>query len=477
MAAVPSDPERPGPAAALRRAARLAVAAQALLLLAALRHHFVWGDSPRLPFSLQPLLAAFEAACLVGFAWLGGLAWWRGTNLAAAASPGLRPLWRLSLPIVVVALLVPPFLSMDVVDYVMRGRILTVHGGNPYVQVANDFPADPFLGFGDAGWKAFPLPYGPLVAAVQGAVAWLAHQVPGLSPRVELGVAVVLFKGLFALCLLGAASVARGIAAVLAPERRDAAFVGVLWSPLLLSECLGQVHNDALLLLAMLVAVRLLLAGRIAVGVVAMAVGVLAKVVPAALGPLWLAFSLRRRRLPSFVVGSVAAALLTVAASLPFFVDPAARQFLERQSGVLGASCAWALSQGLGLCDVGAALWLGRLAVLAAVGFAVVRIWQKAEPAVLIRCSAGVLAIAACSLGVFGPWYHVWWAPLALLGGPGFLHRFAVAVTVLHPLGYLVWTGLRRLDDPHQWVMLLAGVLVPAAAAIAWRRRAAPPAG
>jgi hypothetical protein len=146
-----------------------------------------------------------------------------------------------------------------------------------------------------------------------------------------------------------------------------------------------------------------------------------------------------------------------------------ARQFLERQSGVLGASCAWALSHGLGFVDVGASLWLGRIAVLAAVGFAVARIWRAAEPATLIRCSAGVLAVGACSLGVFGPWYHVWWAPLALLGGPGFLHRFAVAVTVLHPLGYMVWSGLRRLDAPHQWTMLAAGVLLPAAIAL-WRR-------
>lgn len=458
---------------ALRRAARLAVLAQLLLLLASLRHHFVWGDSPNLPFSLRPLLSVFEAACLVGFAYCGGLAWWRGMQAAGSARPAPRALFLLSLPIVVAAMLVPPFLSMDVVDYVMRGRILCVHGGNPYIQVAVDFPADPFLAFGDAGWKAFPLPYGPLVAAVQGAVAWLAHQVPGLSPRVELGVAVVLFKVLFALCLLGAAAAARGIAAVLAPERREAAFVGVLWSPLLLSECLGQVHNDALLLLAMLAAARLLLADRIAAGVVAMAGGVLAKVVPAALGPLWLAYSLARRRLPAFVGGSVAAALLTVGASLPFFVDPLARQFLERQSGVLGASCAWALSHGLGLVDVGASLWLGRLAVLAAVGFAVARIWRAAEPAVLIRCSAGVLAVGACSLGVFGPWYHVWWAPLALLGGPGFLRRFAVAVTVLHPLGYVVWSGLRRLDAPHQWTMLAAGVILPLAVALLWRPRRA----
>ena len=462
---IPIDPER-----SLVRAARHVLLAQGLLILAALRHHFVWGESARLPFSLRPLLDALEAGCVVGAAWFGAVGWWRGMA-AAASGPGLPRLLRLSWPIVLAAMLVLPFLSIDVVDYVMRGRVLALHGGNPYVQVATDYPADPFVQFGDQAWKSFPLPYGPVLANLQGAVAWLAHQVPGLSPRAELVVAVGLFKVLFAAAVLAAALVARSIAGVLQPERRDAAFVGVLWSPLVLGECLGQAHNDALLLLLVLLAVRLLVQDRLATGTLAYGGAVLAKIVPAALGPLWLVWAWRRGRLVGFAGGVVATLALAALCYVQFFRDPAALHFLERQSGVLGASPVW-LANACGL-DLGVAIGLGRVAVVLAAMVATVWLWRRPTADVLLRSSSGVLAVAAASLGVFGPWYHLWWAPLALLAGDGFLRRFAIAATALSPLGYLVWAGLRRLDVPHQAVMLALGLVLPCVVAVVAGRRTA----
>lgn len=462
---VPTEVER-----SLRRAARQVLMAQGLLILAALRHHFVWGESARLPFSLRPLLDALEAGCVVGAAWLGAVGWWRGMA-AAASGPGLSRLLRLSWPIVLAAMLVLPFLSIDVVDYEMRGRVLALHGGNPYVQVATDYPADPFVQFGDQAWKSFPLPYGPVLANLQGAVAWLAHQVPGLAPRAELVVAVGLFKLLFAAAVLAAALVARSLAGVLQPERRDAAFVGVLWSPLVLGECLGQAHNDALLLLLLLLSVRLLLVERLAAGTLVFGGAVLAKIVPVALGPLWLVWAWRRGRLAAFAGGTLASLALAGLCYLQFFRDPEALRFLERQAGVLGASPVW-LANACGL-DLGVAIGLGRAAVVAAAVAATIWLWRRPTPDVLLRSSALVLAVAAASLGVFGPWYHLWWAPLALLAGDGFLRRFAIAATALSPLGYLVWVGLRRLDAPHQAVMLGLGLLLPLVVALVAGRRSA----
>lgn len=462
---VPTEVER-----SLGRAARYVLLAQGLLILASLRHHFVWGESARLPFSLRPLLDALEAGCVVGAAWFGAVGWWRGMAVAASG-PGLPRLLRLSWPILLAAMLVLPFLSIDVVDYVMRGRVLALHGGNPYVQVATDYPADPFVQFGDQAWKSFPLPYGPVLANLQGAVAWLAHQVPGLSPRAELVVAVGLFKVLFAAAVLAAALVARSIAGMLQPERRDAAFVGVLWSPLVLGECLGQAHNDALLLLLVLLAVRLLVQERLATGTLAYGGAVLAKIVPAALGPLWLVWAWRRGRLVGFVGGALATVALAGLCYLQFFRDPEALRFLERQSGVLGASPVW-LANACGL-DLGITIGLGRAAVVVASIVATVWLWRRPTADVLLRSSAGVLAVAAASLGVFGPWYHLWWAPLALLAGDGSLRRFAIAATALSPLGYLVWAGLRRLDAPHQAVMLGLGLVLPCVVAVVAGRRSA----
>src|SRR5204863_6261228 len=100
-------------------------------------------------------------------------------------------------------------------------------------------------------------------------------------------------------------------------------------------------------------------------------------------------------------------------------------------------------------------------------------LWRRPTPANLLRGSAAVLAaMVACGLASFGPWYHTWWIPIALLLGPGFLHRFAIAATLLAPGGYLLWTSLRTLDAPHQWLQLSMGLLVPLVVAIAAGRAA-----
>ncbi|MEO6594497.1 MAG: hypothetical protein ABIP94_07070, partial [Planctomycetota bacterium] len=173
-----------------------------LLVVAGVRHRLFWGESQHLPFSLRLLLDALETACLVGFAWLGARAWLRGMAAVRNASPGPARLIAMSVPLLGIAILVPPFLTTDITDYVMRGRLMAVHGANPYVQVAADFPDDAFLAFGDAAWKQFPLPYGPLVADLQACIAWFAHLFAFLPPLVEFLFAVVVFKLVFATCLV-----------------------------------------------------------------------------------------------------------------------------------------------------------------------------------------------------------------------------------------------------------------------------------
>jgi hypothetical protein len=105
---------------------------------------------------------------------------------------------------------------------------------------------------------------------------------------------------------------------------------------------------------------------------------------------------------------------------------------------------------------------------------AALRLWREPCGERLVHACAGTLAaMSCCGLAVFGPWYHVWWVPLALLLERGWLHRFALAVVWLSPCGYVVWTFARRLDGAHQVAMLAMGVVLPALVAL--RRPAAPP--
>ena len=463
------DNGQPLPSAALSRLSWGAALAQALLVAAGLRHHLVWGESARLPF-LLPLLNAGEAACVVGFVLLASRSWWRGMALVERHPPPPGALLRRSLPMLAVAVLVPPFLSMDAIDYVMRGRVLALHGGNPYVQVANDFPLDPFLAYGDAPWKAFPLPYGPVVANLQGAVAWLAHWGGGLPRPGELIVAIVLFKLVFAACLVASALVARSIAAVLHPRREDRWFVAILWNPLLLNECVANCHNEAVLLLCLLLALRAAVQLRTGTGVFALGVGVLTKIVPVVLAPLLFVHALRHRRIGAFALGAVALGGLGAVFWWQFFRAEGSLQFLQRQSAQSASSLLWGAERALGVVDAGSLLWPGRLGVVLLVGAGCWQLWRRPEPRVLLQQAAvGLAALVAFGLTLFGPWYHVWWVPIALLLGRGYLHRAACIASVAAPLGYLVWTGWRRLDEPHQWTTLCLCLLVPAIGGLLWR--------
>ncbi len=458
----------------LRGVVRLAVVAQVLLVVAGLRHHLAWGESPRLPFSLRPWLDALETGCLVGFVWLGTRAWWRGMAGVDRDAPARRLVW-LSVPILLAAMLVPPFLSMDAFDYVMRGRVQALHGGNPYVQVAADFPDDPFVAYGDAAWKSFPLPYGPVLANVQAGVAWLAHWFESLPRPGELIIAVLLFKLLFAAALLASALLARSVAAVLRPGSENRSFVAILWNPLLLAEGVANAHNEPLVLVCLFAALATACTGRAATSVFALGVGVLTKIVPVLLLPLWCVHALRQRRTVACGLGLLATAAFAGVFYWQFFRVEGSLQFLRRQSELQGGSLLWGLQNVTGI-GFGTLLTIGRVLVVLLLASEALRLWKRSELEVLVRATAVVLAaLVAFGVTLFGPWYHVWWVPVALLLGHGYLYRVACIATVTAPLGYMLWTGFRRLDEPAQWTMWCMGLLVPALGGVLWRGHVLPP--
>lgn len=463
-------PEPRPPCALLAAAHRACAIGLVLLAAAGFRHHLIWGETAALGFSLRPWLDAGETACLLGFAWFGARGWLQAIAAVRERSPGLPALLRRSAPLLLLAVIAPPFLSADIADYVLRGRVLALHGGNPYVHVATDFPHDPMLAFGDAGWKRFPLPYGPLLADLQGAVAWLADRLGGQLPlRAQFVLAVVLFKTIFAAALVASALLARGIHRQIRGGDGDPAFVAVLWCPLLLNEALASAHNESLLLLTILATIYAAAHGRAGAAAFALGLGVLVKIVPVLLAPLLLAFAIRSSRTRPLLLGAGAVLGIAGIEALRYLRDPGALDFLSRQSAVTCASVAWAVSRLLE-CDVSIAVAAGRAAVLTVVVAMAIRSWRRGDATDLPGSAAAVLAMTACAgLAGFGPWYHVWWLPLALLHGHGFLHRFAVATASISPLAYGVWTATRRLDAWHEALVLTMSVLAPAAWALFFR--------
>lgn len=470
----------------LRPCLWVAIAAQLLMLGASLRHHYVWGESASMPW-LLPLLNTGEALAVVLATALGAFAWWRAMHKAETQAPSLRQLLWFSAPLLLAAIVVPPFLTADPIDYVVRGRVLAVHGQNPYVTVATQFPDDPFLAFGDKAWKGFPLPYGPVLANVQGAAAWLAHQLP-LPPRGELIAALLLLKLLFAgALLLAATSLARFAAAAATasataagssampgdPSAGDAAaartFVAIAWNPLLLAEGVANAHNDPLLAACLAIALLAAQRGQFARGTLALGLGVLTKVTPLFAVPLLAVQALGRRQLRGLVLGGLAVVALAAAFYLQFFRVDGAFDVMRRQGELHGASLAWALHEATG-APIASFVTAGRVLVVLVVALGLLRLWRaRTDPSASAlpgTFAKALAALACCGAGLFGVWYHFWWIPLALLGRGTFLARFAVAASCTSLLAYLPWTFARRLDEPAQWANVLAAVLLPALLAL-----------
>lgn len=459
------------PEARLRRCLQLALVGWALLLGAALRHNLVWGESAARPWQL-PLLNAIEAGGLLGFTVLCGVAWWRALAVVRNAGVDAARLRRMTFLLLAAAVAVPLLSTTDPIDYVMRGRILALHGGNPYLDVATDFPDDPFVGFGDSGWKDMPLPYGPIVANLQGLVAWLAHLLP-FGARVELVVALLLFKLLFAYALWTSAGWLAATAERLRPGARDAAFVAVMWNPMLLFEGVANAHNEPLVLLCLAGAVAAATASRFGMSVFALGCGVMSKVVPALMLPAVAAMALRRRELPRLALGAVATAIVALLFYWQLFSAPGAFDVWDRQGDLVGGSFWWVVHEATGV-ELRALVAIGRVGVLAWAGWCCVRILQRPEPRELVFAFASsLLLLAVFGAGLFGTWYHVWWLPFGLLLGGGYLYRVAVVASVTSPAAYLIWCGMRRLDDPAQWWGVSVAVFAPLLLGVLPARRAA----
>lgn len=186
----------------------------------------------------------------------------------------------------------PPSLSDDTLRYVWDGKVLAA-GHNPYLHAPE---APELAALRDPVWermphKEVPTVYPPLALAV--------FTVAGFLPHPLIGVKILLtFAELLGCFLLTRLAVSLG-----KPAGRA---IWYCWSPLAVLEVAGMGHVDGLLMAGMVAAVGYLVSQKPSRAGLAAAAGVLAKLVPLALLPLWTGFADRRARF-------LAIALLTVA--------------------------------------------------------------------------------------------------------------------------------------------------------------------
>lgn len=157
----------------------------------------------------------------------------------------------------VTLLLLPSLPSDDVFSYILYGRISTVHAANPLIATPADFPNDPFLSL--VFWRDVRSVYGPVWLLLSSGLSLLAQALGG-----SLVVYVLLFKLLGLGAHLANALLIWAILGRLAPSHPRRQLVGTLayaWNPLCLLEFCASAHNDAVMLLFLLLGVYFLVRG------------------------------------------------------------------------------------------------------------------------------------------------------------------------------------------------------------------------
>ncbi|HEX9840001.1 MAG TPA: hypothetical protein VGA72_11665 [Anaerolineales bacterium] len=323
------------------------------------------------------------------------------------------------LAFIVVFLFVAPFDAADIYDNIMHGRILGVHGANPFQQVIADFPDDPFYEY--AAWKKARSAYGPLWESLAGLTAWLAGD--GIIANV---LAFKLLPGLFHVA---------GVALVvmyLIRESKGQALSGALllgWNPMILYETWGNGHNDAAMAFWFLLAAWWITRHRYTLAALSLLAGALIKFLPIVLIPAvlliaWRSLETISARLAFLAKTGALAFVITAAAYYPFW-NGLASFSVERRMNMFTTSIPAViyrlLKPTLGLDES------ARLVSLAALGLLAVfvliqsfRIKDAGRPGRdFLQITFNILAfylLVTCLW--FQQWYSIWLICLAPLLSP-----------------------------------------------------------
>jgi len=235
--------------------------------------------------------------------------------VALRFAPALRTRWLVAtiLAVVLILFCAPPLFSTDIFNYLNYGRMGVVHHLDPYTVIPALEPRDDPT-FAISNWHQLLSPYGPLFTLITYAL-------------VPLGVAASFWtiKAIIALAFLGTLALTWRCAQLLGRSPR-AAIVLVGLNPLVLVWGLGADHNDALMMLLVMLAVYLALrareapagsaADRLAFAAAAALVGAVAiKASAAVLLPVFiLAFGQWRAKLAGALTAGVLLAAISVLA-------------------------------------------------------------------------------------------------------------------------------------------------------------------
>lgn len=386
----------------------------------------------------------------------------------------LREAWagRIHLPVAMIAVgvvvgmsvVAPVLLSRDVYSYAAYGRIMAIHGSNPYLQPPSAFPTDPFVAVASPEWIHARSVYGPVFTLISAAIARVASGSPAGT--------IFAFKVLAGASLVGAALLGAMAARLLHAPRAAAAVVAIGLNPVLVLHTVGGAHNDALVAVclagAFVLAVRATGASKGASppevverrliealgATLLLAAAVLIKAVVFPLLLLWLwqvwrgGAGLPRRRTKELAVHVGAVAIAAIAAFVPVQAGWSTVRALlsvsSRQGWASGPGLVARGGRALGRTVAGSATG-AVLETTVSAGFAALFLWlfwrllrrAMTTPAPDPDAWGVSMLLLALAAPYLLPWYAAWFVPFLALMNDDLLSAAGFAVA-----SFLAMTGI-----------------------------------
>ncbi len=411
----------------------------------------------------------------------------------------LQLIWIGTIVAGLVFLLTPGMLSHDAFVYAGYGRVLTIHGANPYFVPLTSFPRDPLIPLDD--WSNAPAAYGPLWLLICALCSLFGGSDPlhyVLIYRI-LGLAAHLLNVLLITVILRKRECS--------PRTIALGTLLYAWNPLALLESSQGGHNDTfmvtLILLGMLFCVqaerkeiqRFADLRYFLLGIVAFTLAILVKFTA---GPLlvlllvWIArqtlystqksaFSTMQRewRRAALAVGTgiLLSATLILAFYAPFWIGHSIPEIVgsftsppsahEAYGSIMFAIVKWIWAHGLpgqgwmakilyilSLHSVWSALNL--LVVIATMSVGAIWLWRVPTTRTLALASLSVLGALLIVTPWFFPWYVIWLVGLAAICAPYDLvgRALACAALTFSASAFCIYLYERGIPPVGTWIGL-----------------------
>jgi hypothetical protein len=232
-------------------------------------------------------------------------------SIAIAIRRGLttqgRTIVLATLLIALPLLALPRLLSSDVYLYASYGRMLVVHGQNPFFHTPAEFAGDPLLGY--TLWSNLKSVYGPIWLIVSAAVTRLVLTLGGSAAGYVMG-----FKLLALACHLTNTWLISQILKETRPAAQTWGTILYAWNPFVLMELVGSAHNDGLTITFVLLGCLMEVRGRRILALVAFVCAGLVKLPGGLVAPAYVMYVAWQRAGKEIAVGAMARALAVQAA-------------------------------------------------------------------------------------------------------------------------------------------------------------------